>query len=187
MDRQDAKHSSRIPGPVSSSHYNISKDALFHLNLCSGPDPQNWRSQGALLGWSAMQGWGRGEMVGGREENKNNNKTEKKKKSGGGRGEGKKPVRLACFFLLHHLFSVSRGGPQLLRHMEHKKTWQACFSWRRAEWTGGWWQLQRGECEPSALIGCSFPSHPASPSLTACTGCSEAPAMAEISACKYFN
>lgn len=184
MDRHDSQQQ--------DSHHpitKVSKDALFHLNLCTALAPHNWRSQGALLGWSATQGvcaWGRGKMIGGREENKNNNKTEKKieKKKGGGK---EKTARLACFFLLYHLFSVSRGGPQLLRHMEHKKTWQACFSWWRAEWTGGWWQLERGECEPSALIGCFFLSHPASRSLTACTGCSKAPAMAEISACKYFS
>lgn len=58
--------------------------------------------------------------MGGREENKNNNKTEKKREEK--KGGKEKTVRLACFFLLYHLFSVSRGGSQLLRHMEHKKT-----------------------------------------------------------------
>lgn len=61
--------------------------------------------------------------MGGREENKNNNKTEKKREERKKKARGEeKTVRLACFFLLYHLFSVSRGGPQLLRHMEHKKT-----------------------------------------------------------------
>lgn len=61
---------------------------------------------------------GKGEN-GGRErgEQKQQNRKEKEKKRGG----EEKTVRLACFFLLYHLFSVSRGGPQLLRHMEHKK------------------------------------------------------------------
>lgn len=58
--------------------------------------------------------------MGGKEENKNNSKTEKKREEK--KGGKEKTVRLACFFLLYHLFSVSRGGPQLLRHMEHKKT-----------------------------------------------------------------
>lgn len=64
---------------------------------------------------------GKGEN-GGRErgeQKQQQNRKEKREKKRGGR---KKTVRLACFFLLYHLFSVSRGGPQLLRHMEHKKT-----------------------------------------------------------------
>lgn len=65
---------------------------------------------------------GKGEN-GGRErgeQKQQQNRKEKRREKKKARGE-EKTVRLACFFLLYHLFSVSRGGPQLLRHMEHKK------------------------------------------------------------------
>lgn len=50
MDKNDANTAAGFLGLSHHPITNISKDALFHLNLCTGPAPQSWRSQGALLG-----------------------------------------------------------------------------------------------------------------------------------------
>lgn len=119
--QERCKHSSRIPGPVPSSHYQ-------HFQRCPFPSqPVHWscppelekpgspprlicKARSACLGKGGNGGRERGE------QKQQQNRKEKKRWR-----ERKNPVRLACFFLLYHLFSVSRGGPQLLRHMEHQK------------------------------------------------------------------
>lgn len=180
---------STAAGFLGWSHHpmtNISKDAPCHLNLCTGPAPQNWRSQGAPLAdlQSKECVHGEGEKWW---EGERRTKTTKQKRKGKKKRRGGKNSEAGLFLSSLPSIQCQQGRSTTVASHGAQKTWQACFSWWRAEWTGGWWQLQRGQCELSALIGCFSPKHPASRSLTACTGCSKAPAMEEISACRYFS